>query len=207
MSQNNDQINWIDEYEFIAKETYGWLHKASELIYAGNKALIRETEGQLKGQYQNIGIYMMLSSYAIENIIKCIIIKKNPSVVSNGKLNTSISGRLGHDLLNLFQIASINCTESEKDLLNRLSHFATVAGRYPIPKDWEDYKKSLQGDKKHRSIFISEDLNTVVEIINKLQKELNNLGIDYDVFDISYSHTKDGKTTFVERRIHPHKFP
>ena len=204
MTQDDDQ--WIERYELIAKDPYSWLHTASSLIYAATKALIKETEGPLKGLYQHIPVYMMLSSFAIENIIKCIIIQKKPTVVDNGKLHESI---FKHDLLELFQDADINCTPSEKDLLNRLSHFAVQAGRYPVPKSWQIYKDSLsgKGTGKHRSIFLSQDLNTIIGIITKLQNELKRIGIDHDIYDMSYSYTKDGKTVFVERRIYPHQFP
>lgn len=204
MTQDDDQ--WIERYKFIAKYPYSWLGVTSRLIYAANKVLIKETEGPLKGLYQHIGVYMMLSSFAIENMIKCIIIQKKPTVVDNGKFDKSI---LTHDLLKLFQDADINCTPSEEDLLNRLFHFAVQAGRYPVPKSWQIYKDSLssKGTGKHKSAFLSQDLNTIIEIITKLQKELKGIGINYDIYDMSYSHTKDGKTVFVKRRIDPHRFP
>ncbi len=201
---NEDGI-WVKRYTEIAKDPYTWLGKATGLIYAANKVLIKEKEGPLKGLYQNVGIYMMLSSFAIENILKCIIIQKTSTVVNNGKLDESV---LGHDLLKLFKNANINYTSSEENLLNRLSNFAIQAGRYPIPKNWVSYKDSLsgKGTGKHQSIFMSSDLDTIVDIISKLQEELKRMGIDYDIYDMSYSHTKDGKMIFVERRIHPHRF-
>lgn len=201
---NEDDI-WVERYKEIAKEPYTWLGKATDLIYAANKVLIKEKEWPLKGLYRDFSIYMMLSSFAIENILKCIIIQKTPTIVNNGKLDERV---LGHDLLELFKNANINYTSSEEDLLNRLSHFAIQAGRYPLPKNWGIYKDSLsgKGTGKHRSIFMSIDLDTIVDIINKLQEELKRIGIDYDIYDMSYSYTKGGKTVFVERRIHPHRY-
>ena len=175
---NQADKQWIDEYENIAKNPDKWLDKASSLIYAADKLLIKDNDGPPLPH--RLGIYMMLSSFAIENMIKCIIIKKDPTRVNNGILVNSI---LRHDLPKLFQDAGINCKPSEEELLNRFSRFAIIWGRYPVFKSWEQYKRAVydEGTKKRRRVFTQQDLNTIKDIIANLQDELKKLGIKYEI--------------------------
>lgn len=199
---------WIKYFEETAKEPISWLGKATQLIHDANLVLHKgEDEGPLKGIYRSISTYMMLNSYAIEDILKAIIIIKNPNYINNGSIHDKL---INHKLIKLTEIAEVKSfSQYEEDLLNRLSTFAIYAGKYPVPKSWTTHKDSLseKGTGPHRTIFMSHDLNDIIDIINKLQDELKKLGISYDLYDMSYTYKKDGKEIFVKKRIQPHQYP
>lgn len=169
---------WIDIYEYIVKNPYSWLNKAAGLLSAAKKVLSKGNDDLPILYY--INTYMMLNSFALENIIKCIIIQEAPDTsVNNGKLNDKINE---HDLIELFNDANIleNFTETEKDLLRRLSIFAVKWGRYPIPLTWRKYKEALYDKKenyKNLSSFNQRDIKTIDEIIAKLFLKLKSMGI------------------------------
>ena len=202
-----DKDIWKNRYEQIAKDPIIWLSTATTLIHNANMLLLKEEDGPLKGTYLNTGTFMMLTSYAIENIIKSIIIIKDNSLIKDGIMHKKLAI---HDLLNLSQTAGItNYNKHEEYLLNRLSTFAIYAGKYPIPKTWHIYKDSLckKGSGKRETIFMTRDFNDIINIINKLQGELNNLGLIYDIYDMSYTYTKNGKSIHIKKRIQPHQHP
>jgi hypothetical protein len=90
-------------------------------------------------------------------------------------------------------------------LLRRLSQ-SVFGGRYPIPKDWINYKGVLNGSGSVRSgVFIlPKDFVAIINFVHKLETELSLLGVDCDLYDLSYSFSKDGKSIFVKRNINPH---
>ena len=173
---------WIEMYEDIAKNPYSWLNKAAGLLSAAKKVLSKGNDDLPILYY--INTYMMLNSFALENIIKCIIIQEAPDAsVNNGELNDKINE---HDLIELFNDANIleNFTKTEQDLLKRFSIFAVIWGRYPIPLTWQKYKEALYDKKenyKKLSSFNQRDIKTVDEIIDKLSLELKSIGIDPEI--------------------------
>lgn len=195
-----DAKEWQERYNRVVQCSYSWLSKATELLHAANMVLEKETEGPQQGFYVNTSIYMMLSAFALENVMKAIILTRDSSVDFKRLFK-------GHNLRNLAQEANISCTAREEDLLDRLSHFAIQAGRYPVPKKWEDYKRQLDGSTRQRGVWMSHDLNTIVDLIQKLQEGLRSLGIDYDLYDRTFRYTHDGQPVIVTRRITPHRFP
>jgi hypothetical protein len=77
---------------------------------------------------------MLLSGLAIENLVKGILVGRNPEVVSPDKfdLNQLAGSKGGHGLLKLAQQASPALSHDEVDILGRLETFVIWAGRYPI---------------------------------------------------------------------------
>jgi hypothetical protein len=74
----------------------------------------------------------LLFGLAIENLLKAIIISKEPKTVEDGKLRNWHGN--GHELILLAEKANIMLDEQQKDLLQRLVAFVEWAGRYPVPK-------------------------------------------------------------------------
>lgn len=158
---------------------------------------IKETEGPIKGIISDyVSLYLMLAAFGIENILKGIILKNDPSADPK-RLNKLFSG---HDLKSLAKQADINCTPEESDLLKRLS-IAAVQARYPIPRKWEQYRDGLDGSGKRPRVVFSKDMKRIVNFIDKLTQDLKGLGIDFDFYDLSCSHTKDEKTVHISKRF------
>jgi len=199
-NKQTDAKEWQEGYAQVVQFPHSWLSKATELLHAANMVLEKETEGPMQGFYVNIGIHMMLTAFALENVLKAIILTRDSSV------DLGILFK-GHALRGLARKADISCTPQEEDLLDRLSYFAIQGGRYPVPKKWEDYKRQVDGTTRQRGNWMSHDLNTIVDLIERLQEVLKSLGIDIDLWDRSFCFTRNGESVVVTRRITPHRFP
>ena len=203
MNNQSQAQFWQEMFSQVATVPYSWLGKATELLDAANLALVRENEEPVKGKYRNISIYMMLTAFALEDIFKAIVLKRDPDIIDDTKRKKNLFS--GHDLCTLATKAQITCTASEIDLLRRLSQ-SVYGGRYPIPKDWITYKGILDGSGSVSSgVFIlPKDFVAITNFVHKLEAELKILGVDYDLFDLSYNFTKDGKSLFIKRNVNPH---
>ncbi len=90
-------------------------------------------------------IYLLIAGYAIENLLKGIIVKKNliPSLHQpRPELPTKLPSYLNsHNLMDLLQQAGLRCkSDDEREFLRVLSDYTTWAGRYPAPKHWKDLR-------------------------------------------------------------------
>lgn len=85
----------------------------------------------------------LLFGLALENILKGIIIQRDPQPVVGGKLRQWPTN--GHDLLRLAAAAAVALDQQESDLLRRAGAFVEWAGRYPIPKRMTDLASSPSG--------------------------------------------------------------
>jgi hypothetical protein len=71
----------------------------------------------------------LLYAYAIENVLKGLIVFKRPDLIQeqlHGELKT-------HDLNELAKKAKVTVELHERPVLQALTHLSTSAGRYPIP--------------------------------------------------------------------------
>ena len=77
--------------------------------------------------------YFMLVAYALENLLKAIIIRHRQNDL-RGRLLRNLPGVVKtHNLRDLAKKANVPVTVGEEDLLHRLCWQSTWAGRYPIP--------------------------------------------------------------------------
>lgn len=193
---------WQENFSTIATFPYSWLGKATELLDAANRVL-RQNEEPLTWTYRNLTVYMMLTAFAFEDIFKAIVLKREPAIINDTEKKNKLFSC--HDLCRLAKQAKVNCSADEIYLLPRLSQ-SVFGGRYPIPKDWINYKGVLNGSGSVRSgVFIlPKDFVAIINFVHKLETELSLLGVDCDLYDLSYSFSKDGKSIFVKRNINPH---
>ena len=82
---------------------------------------------------ETVGVATLLYGLSIENLIKAIIIHKDPNSIKNGKLREWPG--TGHNLINLAKEAGIVFNKEQFDFLNRLVAFVEWAGKYPVPKN------------------------------------------------------------------------
>ena len=76
--------------------------------------------------------YMLMSGFAIENLVKGLIIAPREGVANSGRLDKKIAI---HDLFKLFGRAKIMISNSEQDLVKALNEAVLWKGRYGTPKD------------------------------------------------------------------------
>jgi len=72
-------------------------------------------------------VFPFLMGLAFENMVKGILVARDSSLVSSGKL-------WSHDLLALFDKVGLELSAEDRDLLRRLGECVLWAGRYPVPK-------------------------------------------------------------------------
>lgn len=77
------------------------------------------------------GVALMLLGYAIENMCKCILIERDPSLV-DGEFGLARSLRT-HDLVGLTKRCGCDLDQEALRALDLLTEFSIWAGKYPIP--------------------------------------------------------------------------
>ena len=78
----------------------------------------------------------MLRGMAAECLLKAVWVKRRNLLAADGRYRP-IPGAHSHDLPQIASKIGLQLSDSEADVLRRLSHFIEYAGRYPIPKDAE----------------------------------------------------------------------
>jgi hypothetical protein len=157
-------MNWLEYEELInidlfeerATESIYWkeeamsLREGAEVIYdalvKANKQLREDMEKGVPLEGRNFpiaglnSIWMMSIGYAVENIIKALVIKNTPKVsllTNKGKLDIKYFGK-SHDLIDMIE-KSPQCTLfpefsiEEKQFLSKMTYYILWQGKYPIP--------------------------------------------------------------------------
>jgi len=138
---------WLPLFKQAAKEPTLWKLKSSSLVKAAR--LLRpefdacsasaKTGDVNESVCAGLGldrVSMMLIAFAIENLLKGILIMREPDRVTNVELTKWVGG--GHDLVELAKAAKVTLTGDETKLLLTLSIHGEWAGRYPCPLKHED---------------------------------------------------------------------
>jgi hypothetical protein len=78
----------------------------------------------------------MLAGLCLENLVKYILIKKDPSLVQSDRINRTVTT---HDLRNLFTEAGIPLLSADEERVVDLAETCVVwAGKYPFPLKIKD---------------------------------------------------------------------
>jgi hypothetical protein len=78
----------------------------------------------------------LLYAYAIENVLKGLIIANAPQLVDGQKLNTALTS---HDLIKLSEKAQFPVHVKERPVLEALSQLSVWAGRYPVARTRDEH--------------------------------------------------------------------
>jgi hypothetical protein len=100
----------------------------------GNEFGIQE----IKARVPNYPVAQLLYAYARENLLKGIIIAKNPDVINGTRLNGQLKS---HDLESLSDRAGFHLHPQEIPIAQALSKLSTWAARYPVALYGEEHKK------------------------------------------------------------------
>lgn len=103
-----------------------------ELFLIKNKAYFFETyhlySKKIKRPFCSKSIYLLMT-FAIENLIKGLLVLRNPRYVSSGSLDKDIKT---HDLQSLVEKASLRLLMREIKLITKLTHIGLSTARYPV---------------------------------------------------------------------------
>jgi hypothetical protein len=114
-------------------------------------------------------IFLLLSAYTFENLLKAIIVHR--SAWPDSIVERNIPHELkNHILLSLASSASISLTIEEQELLERLTEFAIWRGRYPVPTRIEAIqpKKLRSGIVTTAGSMRGSDMREVEQFCNRL---------------------------------------
>ena len=94
--------------------------------------IAKATPQEVGDVYLLLPSFLLLSGLAIENVLKGLLISKEPSVVET-KIRWKV-GLGGHDLGELFKSNGFIPTSDEQEFLDALTQAVLWSGRYPVPK-------------------------------------------------------------------------
>jgi len=164
-----------------------WILKADQLLDAAClfERKIHETwdewrNGTLKYDDRFISIYFLLSSYAIENLLKAVIIKKRRKELEN-TINRSIKFPTilkEHDLFKLAKRAGLlSFSLDNEEYLKKLTRSVIWYGRYPMPINPSNFNTFAvaEQDKTPYSLssYTSMDVKEVKRLVNEIRGFLN----------------------------------
>jgi hypothetical protein len=136
----------------VAKHPASWLDRARRLRHSANavfeiEAPVADDFYEALGRYgddptrefdapfPNLDGAFMLAAFAVENLLKGLILAKGLATFTGPELPTSLKT---HKLLELHRLAAPNAVVPEH-LLDYLSHTAIWRGRYPLPTTIDDF--------------------------------------------------------------------
>ena len=207
MARSND--SWLQRVRYTAAQPTSWLwharalRQAAEDLWAAGNAHDRAPGSEIGTTVlvqwtspdfarpdtggSTSEVCFMLFGFSLENLAKGIIICRDPKLVSRSGLK-KWHGK-GHDLSALFDLAAIQVTKEQRDLLNRISRITEWKGRYPVAMDF--YKVGIQdriiGHTVVSNIWPVEDysgLCTLYELakttLSEMIKDVPPLPFDYN---------------------------
>ena len=171
--------NSTELFEIIGKDPLSWLTQAKEMKMVADLILpVLQNEfsfpptfpGTQGKRLAYIGSYFLFLGLAFENLIKGILIGRDPTLVTKDTINNGILGRKGHGITEGAK-RIINLTQQELELVGRIEEYLFWAGRYPLPLHLNIF---LNSESKKLRSFISNDPLSVEKIFEKLVIVLEN---------------------------------
>lgn len=167
------------EYELLGRDPHAWVRRAHTLLQAEELVLVplsntfpggttRDHPTRRRDQFL-MEPYLLLSGYAIELLLKAVLLVRRPEIVVDGTLlSKAWTGKgTGHALQRLADEADLDRSPDEDDLLVRLEAFITWSGRYPVPTKSSSYPRR-DGDSRART-FTTTDPKLIAGLAAKLE--------------------------------------
>ena len=126
------------------------------------------------------GPYFILVSYALENLFKALIIKRQKDEISTQFLQTGRLPRLirAHNLVKLSKEANIKMDVGEEDILTRLSRQSRWKSRYPVPVELNDMQNVIQysdGKPYFIDYYAPGDIDRLNAIVQKVRNHITDV--------------------------------
>jgi hypothetical protein len=160
-----------EQHDLVGNFWPAWRVSADGLLYASG--VLRGRMSVRRGAIAQVGpIDLMLRGFAVECLLKAIWVKKGNLLTRGGRLVPIQAG--AHDLVQIAHRVGFRLTAREKDVLRRLSHFATYAGRYPVPTRAADMAltRAVGGGKAAPTTWGSTDNSIFNAVLRRLKKSL-----------------------------------
>ena len=127
-----DAAEAILEHELPAERAYSQAFKLADEEATAESVRNDTGEGtaEIKAIAPNYPPAQLLYAYAIENVLKGLIVLKRPDLIREHKLHGELQS---HDLNKLAKKAKVTVDQQhERPVLEALTHLSKWAGRYPI---------------------------------------------------------------------------
>lgn len=162
----NNLNEWNNKQIFVRDAMSGsWLEYAeelrdsSEILWNQHENAMRvEWEQSLndKGTIKKVSLisrtYILLAGFAIENLVKGILVLQDPSHINNGKLSRKLKS---HNLIKLISnIDDLALDPAEYEICKRMQEAIPYWGRYPIPLEYNGVLPEIAVDNNFRKTFL-----------------------------------------------------
>jgi len=132
-----DAAEIILKHELPAEISYSQAHKIAEEEAAAVSVHDGTGVAEIKAVAPNYPPAQLLYAYAIENVLKGLIVSKRPDLIQDDKLDDELKN---HDLNELAEKAEVTVDErDERPVLEALSKLSIWAGRYPAALNQPDF--------------------------------------------------------------------
>jgi hypothetical protein len=141
-----DAADAILKHERAAEIPYFQAHKIAEeaaradAYSDGNEAGVAE----IKAIAPNYPPAQLLYAYAIENVLKGIVVSKRPDLIEERELNGELAS---HNLIRLAEKAEFAVHVQERSILEALSQLSIWAGRYPVARTRREFVGTPNADE------------------------------------------------------------
>lgn len=174
MTSRHNTQNAAETYRVISEDPQAWLAQARQLKWIADGVLpkLHETftlsaASSREQRLACVHSYMLLTGLAFENLIKGILIGRDPQLVENERIS-HIMERGGHGIAKAVSDV-ISVSAVERTLLQRLEEYLILAGRYPLPLKFGQY---LNSEKQQLRRFMSSDPVTINQMFEKMSQVL-----------------------------------
>jgi hypothetical protein len=142
------------------------LMNSAEILWQQKEEGLR-IEAELTGQDPQSGItltqpakkisaisrpYILLAGFALENLIKGLLVAQDPSHINSGKLSRDLKS---HKLLILVsKVAGLSLSKEEQSVCQTVQDALPYWGRYPIPLAFNGVLPEVAIDDEFRRVFL-----------------------------------------------------
>jgi hypothetical protein len=193
MAMADPKVSWdavyLSNYELTVFWDVHWVSNARDLYECAKKlepeilrvlenyrAVSRKEATRLEPDHYQ-GVYFMLLSYAMENLLKAAVISREgrrykEEFLANKKFPQELRE---HDLVVLAQMVGLVFEEGEEDLFRRLSRSAVWHGRYPAPLKWPEMSGTatfIDGKERRISWYAADDIERLNALVAGLPARL-----------------------------------
>jgi len=192
---DSKQFHYYIQYKEQVLDWQLWIKQADELLAASmklepsiKKYWLTATKyfDSIKGTYSPPpgfkpkqllqGTYFMLMAYAIENLLKAILIKQSMEDYEREVMRTHELPKdlKEHDLMALINKTNFKINQTETNLLSRLCRNSVWQGRYPVPvKAAQLNSIVLHNGEAHFTAFLApNDIPNLKLLIKRIRKHI-----------------------------------
>jgi hypothetical protein len=136
-----DAAEVICMHEQAAEIPYFKAHSVAEIEAVGDAYSEGNDAGvaEIKAIPPNYPPAQLLYAFAIENVLKGIIVAITPGLIEERKLNDELTT---HSLIKLAEKAQFTVHVQERPVLEALSQLSIWAGRYPVARTRQEYDRA-----------------------------------------------------------------